>query len=389
MFFKNYYGKLSMYLYTRYTQFKKVFLLSFIFSFPFFSNAEIKIGVGVPLTGANAAFGLQVKQGAQTAVDEINQNGGINSEKIQLFIADDASDPKQAVSVANKFVADGVKFVVGHYTSSSTIPASDVYQESNVMIIAPSATNPLLTERDSWGVFRVCGRDDQQAQVAAEYVKNNFKDKRIAIIHDKSTYGFGLASEFRKALQEHGLKEVLLEGINPGEKDYNAVLSKIKNSKIDFIYFNGYHTEGGLLIRQMVDQGLKSITFMVPDTHITDDFTSISGEEVIGTLMTAPLDPSKKESAAKQVNILKDKNIPLDLYTLYSYAAVEVIKEGIEGAKSTDPVTVAKYIKSGVPIKTLMGTLEYNNKGDVKNPAYLVYSWEKDTNQGKLVYVEK
>src|SRR5882757_5175175 len=142
------------------------------------ASAQIKMGVAGPITGPNAAFGAQLVQGTTQAVEDINKAGGILGQQITLEQGDDVSDPKQGVSVANKFVGDGVKFVVGHFNSGVTIPASDVYSENGVLEITPSATNPVFTERGLWDTFRTCGRDDQQGAVAGKYLLDNFKDAK-------------------------------------------------------------------------------------------------------------------------------------------------------------------------------------------------------------------
>jgi branched-chain amino acid transport system substrate-binding protein len=159
------------------------------------ATAQVKMGVAGPITGPNAAFGAQLKNGTQQAVDDINAAGGINGQKITLEVGDDVSDPKQGVSVANKFTGDGVKFVVGHFNSGVTMPASEVYQENGMLMVTPSATNPQITERNMWDVFRVCGRDDQQGAVAGAYILKHLKGKKIAVVHDKTTYGKGVADE--------------------------------------------------------------------------------------------------------------------------------------------------------------------------------------------------
>src|SRR6187549_1580005 len=153
------------------------------------AQAQIKMGVAGPITGPNAAFGAQLKNGTEQAVEDINAAGGILGQKIQLYIGDDRADPKEGVSVANKFVGDGVKFVIGHFNSGVTMPASEVYQENGILEITPAATNPKVTERSMWNIFRTCGRDDQQGAVAGDYIAKNFKGKKIAIVHDKTTYG--------------------------------------------------------------------------------------------------------------------------------------------------------------------------------------------------------
>src|SRR5689334_23364989 len=249
------------------------------------AHAQIKMGVAGPLTGPNAAFGAQLKNGTDQAVEDVNAAGGIMGQKIAVSYGDDVSDPKQGVSVANKFVADGVKFVVGAFNSGVTMPSSEVYQENGIVEITPASTNPQITERGMWNVFRTCGRDDQQGQVAGAYILKHFKGKKIAIVHDKTTYGKGLADETKKAINKGGAKEVLYEGINIGEKDFSALVSKIKQSGADLVYWGGLHTEGGLLVRQMRDQGIKA-PMMGGDGITTDEFASIGGPGVEGTLMT-------------------------------------------------------------------------------------------------------
>src|SRR5205823_3718277 len=176
------------------------------------ASAQVKLGVAGPITGGSAAFGAQLKNGVEQAVEDINAQGGILGQKIQVFLGDDRADPKEGVSVANKFAGEGVKFVVGHFNSGVTIPASDVYQENGMLVITPAATNPKVTDRNLWDVFRTCGRDDQQGIVAGTIVAERFKGKRVAIVHDKTTYGQGLADETRKTMNSKGLKEVLYEG---------------------------------------------------------------------------------------------------------------------------------------------------------------------------------
>ncbi len=222
------------------------------------AHAQIKIGVAGPLTGPNAAFGAQLRNGAEMAAADINARGGINGQQILLVFGDDVSKPDQGVSVANKFVGDGVKFVIGHFNSGVTMPASAVYAENGILMVTPSATNPQITERNLWNVFRTCGRDDQQGEVAAKYIAEKFKGKKVAVVHDKTTYGKGLADETVKNLDKLGIKPVLYEGVNEGEKDFSALVSKIKAAGADIVYWGGLHTEGGLLVRQMRGQGVNA-----------------------------------------------------------------------------------------------------------------------------------
>src|SRR6202140_3496160 len=246
------------------------------------ASAQAKFGMAGPITGPSAATGAQMKNGVDQAATDINAAGGIRGQKIAVEYGDDVSDPKQGVSVANKFAGDGVKFVIGHYNSGVTIPASEVYQENGILEITPASTNPTVTERGMWNIFRTCGRDDQQGKVAGTYILAHFKGKKIAFVNDKTTYGKGLADETLKTIKAGGMKEVLYEGVNTGEKDYSALISKIKQSGADLGYFGGLYTEGGLIVRQMRDQGVKA-PLMGGAGNTSDEFASVGGPGVEGT----------------------------------------------------------------------------------------------------------
>jgi branched-chain amino acid transport system substrate-binding protein len=352
------------------------------------AQAEVKLGMTGPITGPNAAFGAQIKNGVEQAVEDINAAGGIMGQKIAtpVPIGDDVSDPKQGVSVANKFAGDGVKFVVGPFNSGVTIPSSEAYQENGILQITPAATNPQVTERGMWNIFRTCGRDDQQGAVAGDYIAKHFKGKKVAIVHDKTTYGQGLADETRKAMKAKGMKEVLYEGINTGEKDFSALVSKIKASGADLVYWGGLHTEGGLIVRQMRDQGVKA-PLMGGDGITSDEFASVGGPGVEGTLMTYGPDPRKRAQAKTVVEEFRKKNFEPESYTLYSYASVQVIKQAAEAAKSLDPKKVAEKMHSGMKFKTVIGDFSFDKKGDVTRLDYVMYVWKKNP-EGKITYVE-
>ena len=350
------------------------------------AQAQIKFAVAGPITGPNAAFGAQLVNGVEQAVADINAAGGLNGQKIELVKGDDVSDPKQGVSVANKFVGDGVKFVIGHFNSGVTIPASDVYVENGILMVTPAATNPTLTEKGKWNVFRTCGRDDQQGEVAGKYLADKAKGKKVAVVHDKTTYGKGLADETKKAMNKYGVKEVLYEGVNTGEKDFSALVSKIKASGADYVYWGGLHTEGGLIVRQMRDQGVKAV-LMSGDGITSDEFASIGGPGVEGTLMTFPPNPMKRPEAAEIVKKFEAKNFKPESYTLYSYAAVQIIKQAAEQAKSLDPKKVAEVMHAGKPFKTVIGDIAYDKKGDITRADYVMYTWKKGAD-GKIGYIE-
>jgi branched-chain amino acid transport system substrate-binding protein len=350
------------------------------------ASAQVKVAVGGPITGPSAATGAQMKNGVDQAAADINAAGGILGQKIAVSYGDDVSDPKQGVSVANKFAADGVKFVIGHYNSGVTMPSSEVYQENGILQITPASTNPKVTERNMWNIFRVCGRDDQQGKVAGDYIVKHFKGKKIAVVHDKTTYGKGLADETKAAMNKGGVKEVLYEGVNIGEKDYSALVSKIKQSGADLVYWGGLYTEGGLIVRQMRDQGVKA-PIMGGDGITDDEFASVGGPGVEGTLMTYGPDPRNNPAAKDVVAKFRAAKFEPQAYTLYSYAGVQIIKQAAEAAKSLDPKKVAASMHSGMKFKTVLGDISYDKKGDRTNLDYVMYIWKKD-DKGKVTYVE-
>src|ERR1700756_3587413 len=335
---------------------------------------DITVAVAGPMTGGYAAFGRQLKNGAEMAVADLNAGGGVLGKKLVLDIEDDACDPKQARSVAEKIAGAKIPFVAGHYCSSSSIPASEAYADGNVLQITPASTNPLYTERKLWNVARVCGRDDQQGLVAADYIAKNFKGKNVAILNDKTTYGKGLADETKKALNKAGFQEKMFESYNKGDKDFNSIVSRLKRDNIDLVYVGGYHQEAGLILRQMRDQGLQTV-LMAGDALADKEFASITGPAGEGVLFTFGPDPRKKATAAAVVKAFKDKGIDPEGYTLYTYAAIQIWAEAAAKANSTDGKKVAATLKAG-KWDSVLGPISYDAKGDIKVVDYVFYIWK-------------
>jgi branched-chain amino acid transport system substrate-binding protein len=343
--------------------------------------AQIKIAVAGPVTGDLAAFGEQLKRGAEMAVKDINDKGGVNGQKLELTIGDDRCDPKEARSVAEKLANQKVVFVAGHFCSGSSIPASEVYKEEGILQISPASTNPVFTDRGLKNVFRVCGRDDQQGMVAGDLIADRFKGKKVAIVHDKSQYGKGLADETQKQLKKRGVKETMYEAITAKEKDYSSLVSKLKASNIDVIYFGGYHPEAGLIARQSREQGLKA-TLISGDALVDKEFWAIAGKAGEGTLMTFDADPRKNDVAKDVVAKFKSAGYEPEGYTLYTYAAIQVFAQAATKAKSTKLADLTKALGTE-KLLTVLGTTEFDKKGDVKSPAYKVYEWK----DGKYDYM--
>ncbi|MCO8167792.1 ABC transporter substrate-binding protein [Pseudomonas sp. 21LCFQ02] len=343
-----------------------------------FAQADVKIGVAGPMTGANASFGEQYMKGAQAAADAINKAGGINGEKIVLVAGDDACEPKQAVAVANRLVdQDKVVGVVGHFCSSSTIPASEVYSDAGVIAITPGSTNPTVTERGLKEMFRMCGRDDQQGIVAGDYIVDVLKAKKVAVIHDKDTYGQGLADATRAQLAKRGVKDVLYEGLTRGEKDFSALVTKIRSTGAEVVYFGGLHPEAGPLVRQLREQGLKDVKFMSDDGIVTDELVTTAGgaKNVDGVYMTFGADPRLLPDSKAVVDEFRKSGYEPEGYTLYAYASVQALAAGFNGAKANKGDKAAEWLKAN-PVQTVMGKKEWDTKGDLKTSDYVVYQWD-------------
>ncbi|OLY42767.1 branched-chain amino acid transport system substrate-binding protein [Bartonella apis] len=346
--------------------------------------ADIIIGFMGPITGPVAAYGIQANNGVKVAVDELNKNGGINGEKLVLKVFDDGAEPKQGVSAANQLIGEGIQYVIGPVTSNISLPVSNILEENDVLMITPSSTTPELSSRGLWNVFRTIGRDDQQGDYAADYYVQHLKDKRIAIIHDRATYGKGLADAFKAALNKGGVTEVLYGNITPGEKDYSVMVSRLKQEKVDYVYFGGYHPEAGLLLKQMREQGLEA-PLIGGDGFNTSELWSIAGNAAEGTMFTNSVDVKSNPDAQETINALKAQNIPPETFAINGYAAIQVLAFGIEKAgSSTDPEAVATAIKSGEPIKTTLGEITYGDRGDITSKVFSMYKWHN----GEIVSAE-
>ena len=350
-------------------------------------SKTVKIAVAGPHTGPYAAFGEQMLKGAQKAAENINKSGGVLGKKIEIIKVDDECKPMGAVNAANEIVSKyKADAVVGHFCSASTIPASKTYMSHNVIMITPASTNPKVTERKLPNVLRMCGRDDQQGDVAARFIAETLKAKNVAIVHDKTTYGRGLAEAMRMTLKKvaPGVKEVMFEGITRGDKDFNTLVTKVKSKKADAVYFGGLHSEAGPLLKQMRQQGLKA-DFISGDGVVSNDFVTAAGgaQFVNGVFVTFGRDPQKFPNTKQVVDsFIKDGYKP-EGYTLYAYASVEAIVAAITQTKSTKGVTLANWLKKNGS-KTIMGPKAWDKLGDLTKSDYVIYKWDEKGNYNEL-----
>ncbi|MCF5508147.1 branched-chain amino acid ABC transporter substrate-binding protein [Pseudomonas sp. 770NI] len=339
-----------------------------------FAADTIKIGIAGPKTGPVTQYGDMQFMGAKQAIKDINAKGGVDGKMLEAEEYDDACDPKQAVAVANKVVNDGVKFVVGHLCSSSTQPASDIYEDEGVIMITPAATSPEITSRGYKLIFRTIGLDSAQGPAAGNYIADHVKPKIVAVLHDKQQYGEGIASAVKKTLEEKGTKVAVFEGLNAGDKDFSSIIQKLKQANVDFVYYGGYHPELGLILRQAKEKGLNA-KFMGPEGVGNDSISQIAQGASEGLLVTLPksfdTDPANKAIVEE---FAKNKQDPTGPFVFPAYSAVEVIAGGIKAAKSEDTAKVAEAIHAGT-FKTPTGDLSFDAKGDLKDFKFVVYEW--------------
>ncbi len=343
----------------------------------------IKIALAGPVTGPVAQYGDMQSMGALMAIEQINKAGGVNGSMLEAVTYDDACDPKQAVAVANKIVNDGIQFVVGHLCSGASQPAADIYDEEGIMMITAASTAPELTEKGHTLIFRTIGLDTMQGPTAGNYVVEQLKPKRAAILHDKQQYGEGIATSVKKALDDAKIPVVLFEGVTAGDKDFSALIAKLKKEDVDFVYFGGYHPEMGMLLRQSAENKF-SARFMGPEGVGNSDISAIAGDASEGMLVTLPKAFDEDPKNAHLVAAFKaKKQDPRGAFVFPAYAAVQVMADAMTISKSQDPEKVAQALRSN-SFDTPTGVLEFDDKGDLKNFSFVVYEWHADGSKTAL-----
>ena len=333
---------------------------------------DIKVAVVGAMSGPIAQWGDMEFNGARQAIKDINAKGGIKGDKLVGVEYDDACDPKQAVAVANKIVNDGIKYVIGHLCSSSTQPASDIYEDEGILMISPGATNPELTQRGYQHIMRTAGLDSSQGPTAAKYIVETVKPQRIAIIHDKQQYGEGLARSVQDGLKAANANVVFFDGITAGEKDFSALIARLKKENIDFVYYGGYYPEMGQMLRQARSFSLKT-QFMGPEGVANVSLSNIAGESAEGLLVTKPKNYDQVPANKPIVDAIKaKKQDPSGAFVWTTYAALQSLQAGLN--QSDDPAEIAKYLKAN-SVDTVMGPLTWDEKGDLKGFEFGVFDW--------------
>jgi branched-chain amino acid transport system substrate-binding protein len=338
------------------------------------------------MTGPQAHLGKDNENGAKLAVEELNAKGleiGGAKVKFELLAEDDAADPKQGAIVAQKLVDAKVNGVIGHLNSGTTIPASKLYFDAGIPQISGSATNPKYTQQGFNTAFRVMANDVQQGKALGEFaVKQGVKT--VAIVDDRTAYGQGLADEFRKSAEASGLKVVANEYTNDKATDFKAILTKIKSTKAELVFFGGMDAQGGPMAKQMKELGIKS-KFLGGDGVCTPEFMKLGGEASEGHFCSLPGMPLEKLAKGPEFREKFNKKFGADiqLYSPYVYDAVLVMADAMKRADSVEP---AKYLPAIGQTKYdgVTALIEFDSFGDLKGGAISVYQYKG----GKLEYVE-
>ncbi|MBS9430083.1 branched-chain amino acid ABC transporter substrate-binding protein [Photorhabdus akhurstii] len=338
---------------------------------------EIKVAIVGAMSGPVAQYGDMEFTGARQAIADINAKGGINGNKLVGVEYDDACDPKQAVAVANKVINDNIRYVIGHLCSSSTQPASDIYEDEGVIMITPAATNADLTTRGYQMILRTTGLDSDQGPTAAKYIAEKIKPQRIAIVHDKQQYGEGLARSVLDKLKKAGANIVLFEGVTAGDKDFSALVARLKKENVDFVYFGGYYPEMGQILRQAKQSGL-NIRFMGPEGVGNSSLSNIAGAASEGMLVTLPKRYDQVPVNKAIVEAIKGKkNDPTGPFVWTTYAALQSLAAAMNRTGSMEPTDLVKDLKAN-PVDTVMGTLSWNAVGDLKGFEFGIFEWHAD-----------
>ncbi|NHB93032.1 branched-chain amino acid ABC transporter substrate-binding protein [Photorhabdus cinerea] len=338
---------------------------------------EIKVAIVGAMSGPVAQYGDMEFTGARQAIADINAKGGINGNKLVGVEYDDACDPKQAVAVANKVINDNIRYVIGHLCSSSTQPASDIYEDEGVIMITPAATNADLTTRGYQMILRTTGLDSDQGPTAAKYIAEKIKPQRLAIVHDKQQYGEGLARSVLDKLKKAGVNIVLFEGVTAGDKDFSALVARLKKENVDFVYFGGYYPEMGQILRQAKQAGL-NIRFMGPEGVGNSSLSNIASEASEGMLVTLPKRYDQVPVNKAVVDAIKGKKEdPTGPFVWTTYAAIQSLTTAMSRTGSMEPTDLVKDLKTN-PIDTVMGTLSWNEAGDLKGFEFGIFEWHAD-----------
>lgn len=363
-----------------------IFLAAFVlFGCPKRST-QPKIALALPLTGDIASLGQGLKRASTMAIEEFNSQ---NQNPIEVVAYDDRSDPKEAVSVANRIVSDPhVIAVIGHFNSGCSIPASRIYAQAGLPMISPASSNPELTNQQlspQWNwprcIFRMNTTDNVQGAYGANFVYLGLMCKKVAIIHDKTAYGQGVAEEFQKQFIRNGGKVTSFEGLQTGDRDFRSLLTRVKANSPDAIYFGGMFSEGGILVRQARDIGFKG-PFVSCEANYDPAFIRVAGEAAEGAFVTFLGSPPELTPTAQQFIERYRNRYPqeeLKSYDHYGYEVASLILKAFSEVGESRSKIID--ILRNVEFKGVLGTTKFDEKGDTMNKTITLFQVKDGTFQ--------
>lgn len=353
-------------------------------------DAALRIAVAVPMTGPLAAYGAIVEEGARRGVQAIAEAGG---PPIDLVVLDDAGDPARARTLAGRMAGEGIVAVIGHLTAQATLEAAAVLARDGILVVNPGSTEPRLTDEPTWNILRLAGRDARQGEVAARYLLARGQDLRVAVVHDKSAFGKGVADAMRRVLDEGGAGDVFYEGLDPGEPGYRGLAARIAAAAPTHVYFGGLAPEAAILLRDLRDAGSEAV-LVGSDGLAAPAFAQLDPALAAGTLMTASRDtagiPAATALAERLVTEARLAGTPvhpavvpmlgaegvvetLHPMALSAHAAVEAIAAAALEA-GLDGRAIAARLRAD-PVETALGPLMFDPVGEVILPIFVVHEW--------------
>ena len=357
-------------------------------------KGTIKIAVQAPLSGEQAALGEHIKLGAQLAVEEAVKRFKSLGFDLVFVPYDDQAKPEVGVANARNIVADtDILVLVGHFNSGVALPASEVYKDAMLAMISPANTATEITDRGYPNVNRVCGRDDVQGPVGARFAAQDLKIKSVYIIQDKTLYGQGVADNFRSEATRLGLKVLGYDGTEE-RANFAPMIIPMKAKNPDLVYFGGIYNQGGLLLKQMREKGVKA-AFMGPDGLDSSEMVKIAGAQVIGSYYTTVAGPpdAYPETAAFAKKFKQRFGKGVESFGLYGYDAAQVgiaaIQQAIQanGGKNPSRPAVSAAVRKRKNFKGVTGSITFDSKGDPVKAKYFVMQFDKRSYPGKVVKV--
>ncbi len=358
--------------------------LTMVFAGTAFAADTIRIGLMAPMTGSWASEGQEMKQVLELLAGDLNAKGGILGKKVEVITEDDGGDPRTAALAAQRLATQKIVAVIGTYGSSVTEATQNIYDEAKIIQVANGSTAIRLSEKGLKYFFRTCPRDDEQGRVAVQTIQK-LGFKKVAVLHDNTTYAKGLADEAKTLLEKKGVKIVFYDALTPKEQDYTAILTKMKAAGPDVVFFTGYYPEGGLLLRQKMEMNWP-VPFIGGDATNNPDLVKIAGKEAAKGFMflSAPLPKDLPTPSAKAFLAEYEKKYgaqPSSIYAVLAGDGFRVVTAAIAATKSIDPDKLADYLHHDMKdFPGLTGKISFNDKGDRVGEVYRVYRIDADGN---------